>query len=189
MRVLGIDAGLTFGFGIVGHGFRTVSGSHRVKGDSTQLGTAGNDFKRILRVLINAHKPDVVAFAKPFIGSTNARPVFIKGKQVWIKSNPIPPHAIRGLMSFCTLVEMTAADLNMECYEVSEPDARKAFLGKTPRKSADIKLAVMAACRLRGWQVKDNHAADALCVASFVLDSLDLARAHRNTPLFIVREG
>lgn len=184
MRVLALDAGFRTGYGALGDGIEPRSGSRPIRGNARQMGIAGRDFDGVVRQLILKERPAVVCFASPFVGQIWAKPTFINGQKVWGKSSPIPPDSIRPLMSFLTIIEMVCDELHIRCVEVDEPECRRAFLTKVPRKSADIKIAVMRACRLRGWPAMDNHAADALCVASRVLEILEPSRSHEMTPLF-----
>lgn len=184
MRILAIDAGFRTGYGALGNGIEPRSGSRPIRGGARQMGIAGRDFDGVVRQLILKERPAVVAFASPFVGQTWTKPTFINGQKVWGKASPIPPDSIRPLMSFLTIVEMICDELRIRCVEVDEPECRRAFLTSVPRKSADIKIAVMRGCRLRGWPAMDDHAADALCVASRVLEILSPRSAHETTPLF-----
>lgn len=170
MRVLAIDGGLTLGFGALGGGKEPTSGSRRLRGDARHLGIAGRHCDEVIRQLILAERPQVIAFAAPFVGSK-------KGK-------PIQPDSIRPLMSFLTIVEMVCDELKIRCIELDEPECRRAFMTAVPRKSEDIKAAVMRACRQRGWPCTDNHAGDALCVAARALEIVAPDASHEMTPLF-----
>lgn len=183
-RVLAIDAGLTFGYGAVGGG-PVRSGSHRLRGGTGELGITGRHFDELFRQLLLRERPTVVCFASPFIGTIGPKPIFKDGQRIWTPGRGIDPRALRPLMGMIFLVDMICEELRIRCVEVDEPDARRAFLTKVPRKSKDIKAAVMRACDLRGWPNTDNHAADALCVASFVLEKVEPGSAHKLTPLFM----
>jgi hypothetical protein len=184
--VLAIDAGFTLGYGAIGGGKPVTSGSIQLRGTARQMGVAGRDCDDIVRSLILAERPDVIAFASPFVGQTFSKPIIVNGQKIWGKGAPIPPDNIRPLMSFLTIIEMVCDELRIRCVEISESEARRAFMTAVPRKSKDIKLAVMRACRLRGWPFNSNHAADALCVASRALEILEPKTAHQTTPLFAV---
>ncbi len=77
-----------------------------------------------------------------------------------------------------------ADDHGIPWRQVYEADARRHFLGTVPRKSADIKKALVAGCRQRNWPVCDAHAADALCCADYARTLLEPEKSHANTPLF-----
>lgn len=176
MRVLAIDAGFTIGFGALGGGRLATSGSRRVRGTARQMGVAGRHCDEIVRQLILQERPGVVAFAAPFVGQ-----IYDPKRKRFI---PIQPDSIRPLMSFLTVIEMVCDELKIRCIELDEPAARRAFMTAVPRKSKQIKLAVQKACRQRGWPFPDEHAADALCIASHALELVEPESAHLTTPLF-----
>lgn len=170
MRIGAFDAGFSFGYGFLGGGKPPLSGSHSLPGSSRHLGYALNCAEDWLTKMMLQHKPDAVVFAIPFIGK--------KAK----------PENLRPLFSFAGMIEKVAFTLKIDCYELDEPAARGHFLGagNVPRKSKAIKLAVMRACRQRGWPCCDDHAGDALCVAAHGLELLKPTEAHIHTPLFEV---
>lgn len=172
------------GFGALGGNRNVSSGSRRLRGNARQMGIAGRHADQVIRELILAERPDVIAFAMPFVGQTFAKPIIVNGKKIWGKGSPIQPDSIRPLMSFLTIIEMICDELKIKCCELSEPECRRAFLTKVPRRSKDIKAAVMRGCRLRGWPFDSDHSADALCVASRALEILEPGSAHEVTPLF-----
>lgn len=184
MRVLAIDPGLTLGFAALGDGRPPCSGSRALRGNSRRLGVSGRHCDEILRQLILQERPKVIVFATPFVGQRRGKPVRIQGKLYWPDAAPVQPDSIRPLMSFMTIVEMVCDELKIRCVELDESEARRAFLGKVPKKSADIKEAVMAGCRSRGWPCTDDHAGDALCVASRALEILAPDASHEVTQLF-----
>lgn len=169
-KVLAIDAGWQCGYAALGGG-KVTSGSRSISGTPRTMGKAGRHFDEVFRQLLLAERPQVVAFAVPFVGSRGGRPV--------------PPDSIRPLMSFLTIIEMVCDELRIRCVELDEGRCRKAFLTAVPKKSAAIKKAIMRGCRQRGWPFKDSHSADALCVASYALECVDRDTAHKTTPLFV----
>lgn len=167
---------MTCGFGAVGGNRPPASCSHRLRGDARHLGIAGRHFDQILREMILRERPDVLAFAAPFVGKT-----FDPKTKRW---QPVSPDSIRPFMSFLTLVEMVGDELKIRVVEVDEPEARRGFMTAVPRKSKAIKIAVQRACFARGWPCSDDHAGDALCVAAWALECVDPGHAHETTPLF-----
>jgi len=139
-------------------------------GGPRDMGRTGRAFDGKVRELILRERPHMIGFAKPFVG--------MKGGLA------VNPDSIRPLFGLMTVLEMIADELKFPCREAFESDARKAFLGNVPSKSADIKKAVRAACVMRGWPARDHHAADALCVASHILSCIEPASAATLTPLF-----
>lgn len=160
------------GWAALGDG-EIVSGSRQLRGGARLMGQVMRHADQIIRELILAQRPTVLAFASPFVGSRGGR--------------PIPPDSIRPLMSILSKLEEIGDELKLRVVEVDEPEARRAFMTGVPRKSKDIKLAVMAACRLRGWPAHDNHSADALCVAAWALECEDRSTSHMTTPLFTTK--
>lgn len=170
MLVIGVDLGFNLGFGVLETGKPALSGTRRVEGSSIFLGIAGRSVDRIVRELIQIHRPTVLAFASPFIG----------------RRGFVTPVQLRPIMSFPTIVEMVCAELQLRCVEWDESRARLAFLGKgnLPAGTKAIKKAVMQACRDRGWPVMDDHSGDALCIAAYTLARLCPDKAHESQPLF-----
>ena len=193
-RVLAFDAGMNLGFGALGGGQTPVSGCRRLPGGPRDMGTTGLECAKHTRALIALLKPDVVGCASPFIGKTRGKPkTFIKGKPVWGSGDaPIPPDNIRPLLGCLTVIEMVVKEINearapedqIRCIEIDEQTARRAFLTTVPRGSKAQKKAVERGCRQRGWPCSTDHAADALCVASYILECVDRPESHRTTPLF-----
>lgn len=168
MRALGIDNGFHTGYGVLGSDVRSASGTLKLKGSSVYMGVACRHLYGITKDLIEEYRPDVVAFAIPFIGRL------------------VTPVQLRPIMGLPCIVEMVCSKAGVRCVEWSEGEARKAFLGKgqLPGKSDAIKAAVQQECRNRGWPFPDGHAADALCIADYTLVNLDETWAHRGTALF-----
>jgi hypothetical protein len=152
------------------------------------MGVAGRHFDQVVRELILQERPQVIAFASPFVGQRGGQSMKIAGRWQRVGAAPTSPDSIRPLMSFTTLVEMIADELHIKCTEWDEATARRAFLTAVPRKSKAIKAAVMAACRQRGWPCCDNHAGDALCIASYAFERLNRSQSHELTPLFQGRQ-
>jgi hypothetical protein len=184
MRVLAIDAGLTCGYAALGGNMKVVSGSRELRRDGDNRGVTARHFDQILRSLICDQKPTVIAFATPFVGSIRGKPFILNGRKIWPSARPVDPKALRPLMGIIWHIEAVADELHLRCTEWDESTARRAFLTKVPRKSKDIKAAVIRACRQRGWPACDDHAADALVIASYVLEVLEPHSAHLTTPLF-----
>lgn len=170
---------MNFGWGAVGGGRKTASGTVSLRGAPDRMGITGHHAAALIRERIAVEKPDAVGYASMFIAT--------RGRD----GKPIPPNSIGHLFSIQTLIDMECWDFKNDCalipcYEVAESEARKAFMQHVPRKSKDIKAAVMAACEQRRWPFPDDHAADALCVASFIFDELvSVDEKHLTTPLFL----
>jgi len=183
-RVLTFDAGLHLGFGAIGGGKPPVAGSRLLRGGPRNMGVTMRHADQVIRDVILQEKPDVIGFATPFVGQVRI-PIFKGGKPTGLfKTQPIDPNSIRPLYGVLAKVEEIADELHIRCVEVSEGECRNAFLNKVPRKSKDIKAAIMAGVRQRGWPCPDDHGADSLCVASHILDISQPTTSHETTPLF-----
>ena len=172
MKILAIDNGFRCGYAVLSNDM-VRSGSKGVEGSSADMGLTFRSYSALVHGWIDKYKPDVVGTAIPFVG---------------LFGTPVELIPIFGM--FCKLQEI-AFEAGLRFEKFSESDARKAFLSPapTPRKSKDIKAAVIAACALRGWPATDNHAADALCAADFLLAKLDKGSGWDRTPLFIRANG
>lgn len=185
MRVLAFDAGMNFGWAALGGGKEPAAGSRRLNGGSAAMGVCARHADSTIRQLILQERPTILAFATPFVGVLAPREIMVGGQKKFTRFAAVPPQALRVLMGLTTVVEMIADELKIRCIELAESDARKALLGTVPRKSADIKEAIVRAFKQMGYPCCDHHAGDALCVASFALDCLAPTPAHERTPLFI----
>lgn len=170
-RVCAIDLGFRVGFGVIGARY-VQSGSFPIKGSSEDMGTTFRSLRDLLARLVKDHEPVALAVVRPFISRDPK------------KRNPV---TLRPILGMSCKIEEFALDAGLPLLKYSESDARKAFLAHVPRTSPDIKAAVMEGCRLRGWPVCDDHAADALCIADFARNHLQPYRAHETTPLFVKR--
>jgi hypothetical protein len=172
VRVLILDCGFNLGFGVLGRDY-VRSGTHRLEGGWDRMDLAFRSMSKTVARIADMHQPTVIGACIPFV-SFKANPI-----------NLIP------IMGFYAKAQEIAADLSLPFEVIHESDARKAFLSpaRIPRRSDDIKRAIMAACALRGWPATDNHAADALCAADFLLAKLDKGSTWNRTPLFINRRS
>ena len=77
---------------------------------------------------------------------------------------------IRLQISLASEIETTAAEHQTPCYEVASMSAKKALAGKA--RLANKKQDMIDAAHARGWNVEDEHQADALGVAMVIYDML-----------------
>ena len=77
----------------------------------------------------------------------------------------------RKVVSIAGQIEVTGHDLDILVEEADEPTVRRHFLAphKVPRKSPEIKAAVMARCAALGINPDTDDAGDAVAVADYVL--------------------
>lgn len=127
----------------------------RINGGIARMGEAWVDMQNRLEDFVAVTRPSMVVYAVPFAKQqTSAR---------------------LGL-GFSSHVESSCYRLDLPCYEVQEPTARKHILGRgsfterdanrqiikgSGRKGA--KEASMEWCRNKGWEIRDDNEADA-CV-------------------------
>lgn len=81
------------------------------------------------------------------------------------------PYSIRKVSALGGMVELFGHDNQITVHEANVGQVRRHFLGKgmTPRKSSEAKAAVMARCRMLGWQCKTDHEADAVAILDYSL--------------------
>lgn len=93
----------------------------------------------------------------------------------------------RGLIGLGCVAETWGVVRNCEVFEADVQTVRKHFtgMGRPPHP----KIAVMKRCRLLGWEVKDDNAADAAAVWSYEMSHRFPAWAPNATPLFAPNRG
>lgn len=187
-RVLAIDLGKTMGFGLLG-GKRVLFGSREVVKRWSPYGASFLGLWAAIQALIDTHKPDYIAVARPFVRLDMPEPAPGQPEDPFRKYNDTTQNLVPMFGGFVVL-HMVAAK-NCKPVEVVEESAARSLMlgeGMCPRASARAKAAVMQACRDRGWLVEDDHAGDALCVGAAVLERLEPGQAHETTPLFIAAQ-
>lgn len=75
----------------------------------------------------------------------------------------------RKLMCLAGVAEMVAHRAGIPCYEQRIAEVRKHFVGHGNLRRDAAKRAVLDACRARGWQPRDDNAADALALLDYVV--------------------
>jgi Holliday junction resolvasome RuvABC endonuclease subunit len=108
-----------------------------------------------LNDMVDRHKPDVIGFESPFV------PVYgNKAGQGYVNIN-----TLRFLLGVCTIFETVASQRGLECKEVANGSAKKALGG---HGRADVKT-MQAAAFARGWEVANDHEADACAVGLVIV--------------------
>lgn len=178
-RVLAFDLGKRLGFGLLG-GASVLSGSHDIVPRWSPLGASLLKLEDRLADLITAHQPQAIACATPFVRLDRDEDDPAR-KYNDTTQNLVPMFACYGAL------HMVAAAMGVLLKAVNEQDAREKFLGagNVPSGSFKLKTAVQQECRNRGWPATDDHAADALCVASAAVELLDPELSYEVTPLFM----
>lgn len=170
MKFMAFDLGLNVGYAIRQHDERPVAGSFRIPFRADQLGEIAQDFFTRAVPLIRHHKPDVLCRAMPIV---NKRTL---------------PYNIGPYYGLTMMLDWVAKREGIELQEFQEQDARGSFLGKVPRKSKDIKKAVIAECARRYWPAKDDHTCDAIVIALFAQTTHYPEGSIRSKPLFEERK-
>ena len=161
MRVLAIDPG-TYGFGWacgdVEDGKPPSFGTYQPVQAGLDLGLLMRDVRQFLWRWMDPVREvpliDFVAYEAPVV----------------VRSNNVM--TLRKMFAMGALIEMMAHDARIEVGEIEPGPVRKHFLGKgnTPRKSPEIKQAIMRQCKIMGWKVCTDHEADALALLTYVQD-------------------
>lgn len=148
---------------------RPVCGSWSGAKDMTP-GRAGSLYAEWLVKMIKKHEPDVVALEAPLMGSRNRA----------VKHNFDTSYILVGL---AFMSEAVAASFRLVPKKAHVATVRKNFLGHG--YPPDPKEAVMARCRLLGWDVPNHDAADAAAVWAWAKATHDKSfRYETATPLF-----
>lgn len=118
--------------------------------------------------MIEGHAPELIAFESPFIpmGPTKGDDG-LPGKPSFTTTQ----HALRLQISLATVIEMAAKKHRVECIEVATSSAKVALAG-TARLGKEKKRAMVIAASRRGWNIADDHQADAGAVCLVAYDHL-----------------
>jgi len=81
-------------------------------------------------------------------------------------------------------VRAAAARANVRTHMVASSTVRKHFIDSGGLKSKEAKRAVIERCRLLGWAVEDDNAADATACWSYGISLVAPKWSPRSTPLF-----
>ena len=164
--ILAVDLGLQIGLAILEPGARPRVAYFRIPHSARDLGLIAIYFEEKMEGIIGRTKPDVIVRATRFINR---------------QSNPL---CISPYFGLSMVLDAMAIRRHIKSMEVSEQDARKAFLGNIPRGSKAIKRAIRAACLQMNYPVHDEHSCDAIVVGVHTLSILVPEIAHTMTPLF-----
>lgn len=186
LRIVAFDLGVNVGWGAVGGDRKVAAGSATMRGGPGEYGKRGANFDLFARETIKKQKPDVIAFASPFVASVSV-PNFQKGIQVGWKQQPVAPQNIRTLFGMTFALDTLCEQLGLRCTEWDEQKARAWFLANSvPKGSQAQKAAVEQGCKDRGWAFPaGQHSTDALCIAAYAHARLT-GDDHLSRPLFIM---
>jgi Holliday junction resolvasome RuvABC endonuclease subunit len=174
MPILALDLSTSVGWAIFAQPDRKPMhvGTYKVaKGESQDdYGARTFDLETWLEMMIKRYMPDVIAFESPFIPM--GRPAFPAGGKFGQTLDPddkpfvTTQHTLRLQISLANTIELTAARRGIRCLEVASVSAKKALTGS----GRSPKDHMIVAAKDRGWDVKNNHEADAGGVGLVAID-------------------
>lgn len=145
MNVLAIDCGTTSGAAAGAADAVPVFATWRGKGidEHDAFGARFDRFEEWIDGLVAVHQPDAIAFEAPLVA---------RGPNVATN------HAtIRFLFGLAAIVEKRAHQLGVRCAEINVQTVKLHFAGHGHARKQDI----IGRCRGFGWQVDNEHEADA----------------------------
>lgn len=159
MRVLALDVATVTGFAVdrPAGGDAPTTGAFRVKVVDEDLGAAFLDFEERVEDLIAVHQPAVLAFEAPLV---------IGGGRG--TTRPTNHNTIRLLFGLAAIAELVGTRRQLRVFEAHIGTVRRHFCGSGRADKADV----MARCRLLGWDVKTNDAADGAAIWDFARHTL-----------------
>ena len=155
MRILALDLATTTGWALGEDHQAPAHGRFSLPSCGENYGVFAAEFWRWLAGRLVRHEPRLVAYEKPIHLPTDKL------------------HTVRRLYSLATVTEMVCVAKGVQVVSYGLDEIRTNFVGPLHRKRFpgrdNIKRAVIAECRARGWNPNDDNDADALAL-------LDLAR-------------
>jgi hypothetical protein len=183
--ILALDLATVTGFAIGRADGSPRLGTWRLGASGATRGERGLKLLRELNDLFKIERPDRIVYEAPMT------------PRVMVDIGTKPEHAIL-LLGLCMVVETVATSRGI--YQVGPAnvqDAREHFCGKRtfaagydPLRKRKIpsrdmaKAAVIAQCRVMGWNVDGDDQADAACLWSYEAARVKPSRAAGVTPLF-----
>jgi len=93
-------------------------------------------------------------------------------------------HTVNMLCALAGMAEWFAHRIGAECRRVEQQSWRKHFIGRGTGKSEQLKRMAIEAAQARGWNVEDDHQADAAGVLDFGLACFGIEVPWRDSHLF-----
>lgn len=93
-------------------------------------------------------------------------------------------HTVYKLCALAGMAEWFASRIDATCRQVVQGSWRKHFIGRGNGKSAELKRLAIEACKLRGWEVTDDHQADALGTLDYGLSCFKIPVPWRDDHMF-----
>lgn len=186
--IVAIDPATTTGWacGVVGSNPPQLKfGTRNFGGSDVPRGIVFSQFRYWLVSGCMKLKPSLIVFETPYVPRHSVGP----------QRPGIPmmnPDTLRRLLWFAGEIEAVAAELGIECREVTPAAVGKFFTGKArwPGGRIEKKRRTMDMCRAYGWEVTNDNEADALAMWAMAeaVVSPRAASARGDGALFIPRE-
>lgn len=160
MPILALDTSTTVGWALFAQPDRNpmhIGSFHIPTGtDQDDYGARTLYLEEWLERMIVRYRPDVIAFESPFIpmAPPKENPFAQPGDK---KPFVTTQHTLRLQISLANTIETTAKRRGIRCLEVAPVSAKKELTGS----GRSHKDQMIVAAKDRGWDVKNNHEADA----------------------------
>ncbi|UYW25709.1 hypothetical protein OKC48_20915 [Methylorubrum extorquens] len=139
-RILALDLATKIGFAVGAPDEEPVYGTHPLPSASASLGRFGDAYDQWLLDRLTFFQPGLVIFEAPFVSGTGNA------------------NTARKLMGLCWQTEIACYRRETRCLEHNNSSVKAAFAGNGRADKAEM----IAAAQRRGWNPKDDNAADAL---------------------------
>lgn len=170
--ILALDSATVTGWCYVFPGEQPVYGVHRIAPAGADHGQVAHAFRTWLGGRIMQFRPRWIIFEAPYIPVAR-KPHPVRAGTAVARSQAGPPpmnmETVYRLCGLCFTIEGVAAEFGIGCRKVETGTWTKGFTGAGRYKGGREakKAAVIAACKLRGWDVKDSDSADAIGIAVY----------------------
>lgn len=153
MRFMTFDLAGTVGWAAAEDRIEPIHGSKRLPKTDMGYGPFLRVFAKWAAGVIDDFRPDLVTYESPILPK---------------KKRTI--ETLRALYCLGPRLEEVCDERNLKCTERDFQSVRTHFLGagNVPTNTDDIKDAIMAKCRYRGWDPVDHNAGDALALLDFI---------------------
>ncbi len=152
MRILTYDLARTVGWAFADARADPEYGTFTLPRTEGRYGPYLRRFGEIAYKHVDAFKPTLIVYESPILTRRSTIDI------------------LRALYCLGPRLEEVADICGIECTEGELGPVRTHFLGagNCPTNTDDIKAAIVAECRRRGWRPQDHNAADALALLDYV---------------------
>jgi hypothetical protein len=150
MAIIGLDLATTTGWALWKQGApRPAWGTWKLPPDVDEVGRVMEKLRINLSDLHRLDPIEYLFFEAPILpGLTNIQTVY-------------------KLAAVAAMAEWWAYKVGAECRQVLQQNWRKHYTGRGTGKSKELKQAAITASKMRGWNVSNDHEADALGVLDY----------------------